>query len=37
VLTEKDKENVDLRKQLEEQHRVRAMISQMLAASSVPS
>ncbi|XP_060834763.1 uncharacterized protein LOC132917839 [Rhopalosiphum padi] len=31
---EKDKDIIDLRKQLQEQHRVREMISQMLAATS---
>lgn len=33
-ILEKDKDITDLRKQLEEQHRVREMISQMLAATS---
>jgi len=31
---EKDKDIIELRKQLQEQHRVREMISQMLAATS---
>ncbi|XP_050542983.1 uncharacterized protein LOC126906419 [Daktulosphaira vitifoliae] len=36
-ISEKDKDIIDLRKQLEEQHRVREMISQMLAATSSKS
>lgn len=33
-INEKDKDNLDLRKQLHEQHKIHEMISQMLAATS---